>query len=501
MGVDPMNFETGGFRMTTTYRAYLLVSVSLTLFSTAMLRAEVLADDPEVVDVGGRRELFVDHFLIDRLDGTRLKLHAPEAREKVFTMDRPWEGIYSGYFTVLSHGDRYRMYYRGMPEARHTLDTEVTCYAESEDGIHWTRPELGLFEVQGTRKNNVILARHRACHNFAPMFDTNPAAPDAERYKALGGTGQPGLIALASPDGIHWKEIQKEPVITEGAFDSQNVSFWSDSEQCYLCYFRIFKDSKRWISRSTSEDYRHWTKPVEMKLDGKPRQHLYTNQTTPYVRAPHIYLGVPTRFMPGRRALGEELLEKIGTPKEWNYGNDCADIMLTSTRGGDDFKRTFMEAFIRPGRDPRNWTSRASYAAHGIHPNGEDELSIFVQHNCGYPTSHIRRYALRVDGFVSVNGPFAGGEMLTRPLLFTGARLTINYASSAAGGMRVEIQDASGQPIDGYRAADCIEIIGDEIARIVTWKAGSDVSPLAGKPIRLRFVMSDADLYSIRFVD
>ncbi|NQT11793.1 MAG: hypothetical protein HQ582_03530, partial [Planctomycetes bacterium] len=271
-------------------------------------------------------------------------------------------------------------------------------------------------------------------------------------------------------------------------------------EECYVAYFRIFKDGKRWVSRSTSDDFRNWNEPVEMGLDGKPRQHLYTNQTTPYVRAPHIYLGTPTRFMPGRRALSQETLEKIGTPETWNYGNDCADILLTSTRGGDDFKRTFLEAFIRPGRDPRNWTSRASYAAHGIHVTGPDELSLFVQHNCGYPTSHIRRYVLRLDGFASVNAPFTGGEMLTKPLTFTGDRLTINYASSAAGGLHVEIQDPSGKPIEGFKADDCDEVIGDEICRTVSWKGSGDLAPLAGKPIRLRFVLRDADLYSIQFV-
>jgi len=453
----------------------------------------------EAVDVGGRRELFVDHFLIQKMDGVRLRLHAPEAREEVLRFDRPWEGIYSGYVTVLRAGDRWQMYYRGMHEARHALDTEVTCYAESKDGVRWTKPELGLFEVGGSGKNNVILARHRACHNFAPMLDTNPNCPDSERYKALGGTGAPGLVALVSGDGVHWKDVQKEPVITKGAFDSQNVSFWSETEQCYVAYFRIFKDGKRWVSRSTSDDFRKWSEPVEMGLDGKPRQHLYTNQTTPYVRAPHIYVGTPTRFMPGRRALSQEVLKTIGTPQTWNYGNDCADIVLTSTRGGDDFKRTFLEAFIRPGRDPRNWTSRASYAAHGIHVTGADELSLFVQHNCGYPTSHVRRYELRLDGFVSVNGPFEGGEMVTKALKFTGDRLTINYASSAAGGMHVEIQDASGRPVEGFAMGDCDEMIGDEIRRVVTWKGSGDLSSLAGKAIRLRFVLRDADLYSIQF--
>ena len=115
--------------------------------------------------------------------------------------DQPWEGLYCGYETVLKDGDLFRFYYRGMPVARHTLDVEVTCVAESRDGIQWTRPKLGLFEVQGTKDNNVVLARHRGCHNFAPFIDANPPPAD-QQYKALGRTGAPGLTAFASPGGI-----------------------------------------------------------------------------------------------------------------------------------------------------------------------------------------------------------------------------------------------------------------------------------------------------------
>ena len=184
---------------------------------------------PQAIDIGSRRELFVDDLLIDRLAGTRLELHPPQPREIVLKFDQPWEGLYSGYETVLKDGDVFRFYYRGMPVARHTLDVEVTCVAESRDGIHWTRPKLGLFEVHGTKDNNVVLARHRGCHNLAPFVDANPAAPAEQRYKALGGTGAPGLIAFTSPDGLRWQELQKEPVITKGAFDSQNNAFWSES--------------------------------------------------------------------------------------------------------------------------------------------------------------------------------------------------------------------------------------------------------------------------------
>jgi hypothetical protein len=238
---------------------------------------------------------------------------------------------------------------------------------------------------------------------------------------------------------------------------------------------------------------------VNLELDGKPREHLYTNQIHPYPRAPHIYLGLPTRYFPGRRVVTDEEAERIGTPKKWNYVNDCTDILLTTSRGGTDFKRTHLEAFIRPGTDLRNWTSRANYAARGMVQTGPEEMSIYIKHNSGYPTCHMKRYTIRPDGFVSVNAGYAGGEMITKPLTFKGDRLTINFSSSAGGGLRVELQDVDGKAIKGYTLADCPEIIGDKIERTVSWKGGADVSALAGKPIRIRFAIKDADLYSVKF--
>jgi hypothetical protein len=89
--------------------------------------------------------------------------------------------------------------------------------------------------------------------------------------------------------------------------------------------------------------------------------------------------------------------------------------------------------------------------------------------------------------------------MVTKPLTFTGGELEINYRTGAAGSVRIEITDADGMPLAGFTVADCPEIIGDEIERVVTWKAGSDVASLAGKPVRLRFILADADVFSFRF--
>ena len=96
---------------------------------------------------------------------------------------------------------------------------QLTVYAESQDGMSWTKPSLGLFEFEGSKQNNILWMGEGA-HNFAPFKDTNPDAPPSERYKALAGGP---LLALKSADGIHWERMQEEPVISDGKFDSQTL--------------------------------------------------------------------------------------------------------------------------------------------------------------------------------------------------------------------------------------------------------------------------------------
>jgi hypothetical protein len=457
---------------------------------------------PLSLDIGSRLELFVDSYLIDKLDGTSLRLHSPRPAEVAIRFDRPWEGNHAGYCTVIKDGDTYRLYYRGLPGTGDVdgTDAETTCYAESSDGVRWTKPNLGLFAVNGTRENNVVLAGMKPCsHNFSPFIDTRPDTPLSERYKALGGLAPGGLHAFVSPDGIHWKRLQDKPVVTSGAFDSQNVAFWSKTENCYVCYLRTWTNGVRWISRATSKDFLKWSAPVAMDFGGAPPEHLYTNQTSPYYRAPHIYVATAARFMPGRRVLSDDRLRTIGVDlKSW-LKDDCSEVVLLSSRGSRRYERTFMEGFVRPGLGDTNWVSRTNYPALGIVQTGPTEMSMYVQRDNGQPSHHLRRYTMRIDGFASINAPYRGGEMVTRQLAFAGKELIINYATSAAGGIRVEIQDENDKAIPGYVLADCAEVIGDQIERVVSWKAGSDLSKLAGRPVRLRFVMKDADLYSLRF--
>lgn len=455
------------------------------------------------IDLGHRRELFADRFLIDRLDGCEHRLHSPHPTGTVLRFNAPWEGAFTGYATVIRDGSRLRLYYRGSPIAgRDGAETEVTCYAESTNGMDWTKPMLGLFDVHGTRSNNVVLAGQSPfSHNFAPFLDDRPGVPAGERFKALAGTTDTGLHGFISADGLHWSRIREAPLIRKGAFDSQNVGFWSAAENRYVLYLRTWSQGEfagfRTISRSTSTNFLDWTEPVPMTFGGTELEHLYTSQTHPYFRAPHLYVALPMRFVPGRRVLSDAQARSLGVDP--GYAGDAAETVFMTSRGGTAYDRTFLDGFIRPGPDPGNWASRAGLSVLGVVQTGPAEMSVYKQAHYAQPSAHLIRYTLRLDGFASVHAPFQGGSFTTRPFRFSGSELSLNLATGAAGGVRVEVQDAGGQPIPGYTRADAIEQAGDEVDRVVAWKAGSSVASLAGREIRLHFSMKDADLYAVQF--
>jgi hypothetical protein len=464
------------------------------------LKGSNLPGGDKTVQLGSKREIFVDYYLVDKLEGCQIVKYFPIDRGPVLSFDNPWEGIFCTYSTILKDGEFYRAYYRGGSERVPYSNGEFTCYAESKDGIHWIKPDLKLFQINGSYNNNVVLANEAPVHhNFSPFIDKNPNTLPDQKFKALGGTSREGigLIPYISPDGIHWKKLQKDGVIKIGKFDSQNVAFWSESEKYYVCYFRTLNNGFRSVSRTTSPDFIHWSDPVAMTFGDTPLEHLYTQQTSPYFRAPHIYIAIGGRLMPGRQVLTEEQAKALHVNP--GYFKDCSDAYLMSTRGGSVYDRTFMEAFIRPGIGLDNWVSRSNYPALNVVQTGPTEMSIYVNQDYAQPTAHLHRYSLRLDGFTSISAPYKGGEVLTKLFTFSGNHLEINYSTSAAGEIRFEILDMEGNPVPGFKMEDSQVIIGNEISRIVQWKGQKSLQELAGKPVRLRIYMKDADLYSIRF--
>ncbi|MDY0169494.1 MAG: hypothetical protein RBS80_23330 [Thermoguttaceae bacterium] len=453
-------------------------------FAVAFVGLCAAAYGAEPVDIGSRLELFVDELLVDHLRGdARLHLHKPEPQEVVLTTDAPWEGNTSAYFTVFHDGDLYRMYYRGShydTTTRKRTHREVTCYAESTDGIRWTKPELGLFEFEGSKANNIIWDG-QGTHNFTPFKDANPDCPPEARYKALAGGGG-GLRALQSADGIRWSLMAEKAVITKGAFDSQNLAFWDAARGRYADYHRGFRDGVRDIMTCTSADFLTWTEPEWLEYPGAPKEHLYTNAILPYERAPHILIGFPTRYLPKTQQV---------------------EPTLMAGRDGRTFHR-WTEAIIPVTAPEDREGNRSNYMAWGMLrlPGADRELSMYASeaYYTG-PDSRMRRFTYRVDGFVSLRANAEGGELLTRPITFAGGKLVLNFATGEGGSVRVEVQDAGGTPIDGFALADCAPLSGDEIDHAVRWQTGGDLRALAGRPIRLRIVLANADVYSLRFTD
>lgn len=437
----------------------------------------------EPTDIGSRRQLFVGQDLIAEMKNVRQFLHEPVRREIAIKPEHPWEQEGVSYMVAFKDGDRFCAWYRANSAAFGKAKRQArTAYAESQDGIHWIKPKLGIIEFNGSKENNLVWDGGPG--NLAPFRDDNPDCKPEERYKAVARSQD--LYALVSPDGLRWKLAAKNPILTEGMFDSHNIAFWDHVAQQYVAYTRgvrregklgrgmlsKFRGGVRWVRRAVSKDFVNWTEHLPIKTGDAPREELYTNATIRYDRAPK----------PG-----------------WKFGNGVNDIVFLSSRDGIHFDRTFMEAFIRPGLDPGNWHERSLYMERGILQTSPTELSLFCMQNWRLTTVHIRRYTLRPDGFVSIQAGYQPGILTTKPVRFTGHELRLNFSTSAVGWLKVALLDGSGDPIPGFTLKDCPEIYGDQLDGPVKWMG--NIGKLAGRPVTLQFQLSDANLYAFRFAE
>ncbi|HEY1082204.1 MAG TPA: hypothetical protein VGE29_08080 [Prosthecobacter sp.] len=467
----------------------------LLLLSAACLSA---AEPAEPRDIGSRWELFLDSWLVASQNGVERVLHEPVRREVVLKTDQPWEGPACGYFSAIQDGKKVRLYYRGSTGGPDNSQSQVTCVVESTDGIRFTRPKLGLIEVNGSKDNNVVW-RGVESHNMAVFLDRNPAAKPEEKYKALGGVKEPGknwlqgetpggLYAFGSADGLHWHKIRTETVLSKGTFDSQNVAFWDAPRNRYASYSRIFTNKIRDIQSSHSANFLDWGEATgNLYEDGVPREHFYTSATVPCPTAPHVLVAFPKRYVPGRK--------KVPSHPE----RGVSDTVIMSSRDGVHWDRSFLEAWLRPGPDQGNWTERSNMVTSGIVETSPTEWSLYASEHYRTPSHRLRRLSIRKQGFASMHARAGKGEFVTHPFRFEGKRLLLNSSTSATGSIQVEIQDTTGKPIPGFALADMPEMYGDEMEAEARWKKNPDLAQLSGKEIRLRIAMRDADLYALRF--
>jgi hypothetical protein len=431
--------------------------------------------------IGARTQPMVDDYLIDRLIGSaKLVVQKPTPREVVLTADSPWEGNVSAYYTVFRDGNKFRMYYRGHhfdEKMKKPAHREVTCYAESTDGVHFTKPNLGLFEYDGSNKNNIVW-NGPGCHNFTPFLDENPAADPSSRYKAVTFI-KGGLLAIGSSDGIRWNLLAEKPVITKGIFDSQNLVFWDPHIKKYREYHRALRGGVRDIMTATSDDFLHWPDPDFLDYRDAQPEHLYTNTIRPYPGIPEILVGFPTRFLPK---------------------TEQTEPIFMVSRDGLTFRR-YSDAVIPPTATANRDGNRSNYMAWGlVQVPGDNDWSVYAKEAYYTGTgSRVRRFTYRADGFAALSADAKGGEAITRPVQFTGSKLVLNCRAAPKGSIRVELQDTDGQPISKFALADSQPLTSDSRDAVGSWNSGADLASLSNNPLRLRFVLNDAELFAFRF--
>ena len=462
----------------------------------------------------------------------------PVRRENTLVLDKPWEGDGCDYHHTVYDKKKhlYRMYYLGMqmfhPDGTlyHTSDVRVCCL-ESRDAIHWKRPNLGIVCYNGSTDNNIVLESSMlpelsGIDNFFVAEDTRPDPPVKGRFKAVmlytkkcpDGSTKPILASFTSDDGYHFERFGT--VTEEGRFDTLNTILWHEKTGQYLCYIRSFHDKdtgaeydpSRGISLNDyvrdirvlrSVDFIHWTKPERLRLSSREDFPLYTNCVSVYPGS-SMLVGLPTRYnerhewtdafevLCGR----EKRLERM--KKDRRFGLALTDCLFMCS--ADGVKWTISdEAFLRPGPEQSgNWVYGSCYPSVGFieTPSSvkgeENELSFYAfdNHWMSDPTV-LYRMTLRKDGFVSRHAGYAAKKVTTKPFLYEGGELHLNFSTSARGYVKAVLTDIE----SGVSRSSC-EFFGDSTDKPVSM---GDLSAFTGKAVRLELTLSDADVFAFEF--
>lgn len=478
------------------------------------------------------RFLCWDKKLIEKEENLLLFPHKPEKKNIALLCDDEWEGVHNGYGCTVRVGDTIRLYYRAATEKIIITEnapnngggTNVICVAESRDGITFKKPNIGHYEYNGTTYNNIVFMREKEIDNFSVFYDNNPACPENKKFKALAAEytdGKALLRCYLSADGYAFREGAVLPLY--GSFDSFNLAFWDEETNQYFLYFRAFhpvgkpeeaqddiikSDDVRDVRLATSKDFKEFTTHGCIRFEeGQEETPLYTNQIEKYYRAKGTFIGFPVRYTDRKEEYEsfEDMPladQRAATVKKYGRtGTAITDCLFMTSSDGYTFNRRD-EALLTPGPEARNnWRYGNCYTAHGIvetaaeEEGASNEISIYATENYRMKNANFRRYTIRLDGFYSWFGSYKGAEILTKPITVTGERLSVNFASSCAGGMKIALCDEGGSPLEGFTSAT---LFGDSTDRTVRF--AGDPKALVGKAVRLKITLKDCHLYSFAFI-
>ena len=480
------------------------------------------------VKITTERQLFVDDYLIATRSDLSRQLHQAKRHASnpvLYLGENPWEQGDSGALIVRRDEKTglFRMWYgmRMFIKAENGLTYRApTCYATSSDGVHWEKPNLGIFKFGKDKNNNICLPQGAIEGLFYHPQDPTPD----KRYKALvwhdphgqdAYAPQEGFYLYWSPDGLHWKGDNQRCIMPmgmgkefpdipcPGVGDSTNFQ-WDAKLKKYVANTKFYLARiGRVAGRCESDDLIHWGRPrMVLYRNGfdEPDTEMYERTTFPYES---MWIG-PTRVMHGQKSF-------IPKPP------------ISDVRPG--FKQVAVE--LTASRDGRNWT-RVCPGQHLIPLGGkdtwdedylngpatppllvDDELWFYYQgairwerlKAIGHPDPkgghmHIGLAKLRRDGFVSLNGGDKPGTVVTRPLTFEMGTLYVNAEIADGGYLKAELRDAAGTVVQPYSLTDCNPVTGDVMQAAVKWAGTSELVRPQDQSLRLVFQLKKAKLYS-----
>lgn len=479
----------------------------------------------EAVRVGSRNQIFLDgRFLAERSD-VRITVQPPRktgernivAGVHAMFPGRPIEVTdgpeSSAYLQVMENDGVYRGF-------RYV----------SKNGVDWEWATEEVLDA-GDFAYGIRDSVHPKLTAYGVVF-RDPDAPSRERYKIVSGWRN---AVFASPDGREWAALHEgvfpQEALYPGGMDSQNVAFHDAAQGGYVAYVRVNQrvavDSQhlarcgpsgvcfvRAVGRSVTEDLASFPMPEvvlepdarDPHFDGLQEADFYMPQVLKYPHAQDAYVMFPNRYLHYRPwFLAEDL--SIYAPEGGRLNTGPLDIGFASSRDGVRWERYDRKPLIPLGPEGA-FDSWGIYPVRGLIFSGDEMWLYFVtwdshlapkQGHKFRPT--VSRTVFRRDGFTAVEAAYTGGEFTTPPMRFSGSELRVNVDTSALGLLRVEIQDQSGEPIQGFRLEQCDRIhTTNSTSKIVRWLGQSNVAALAGQPVRLRFELRyGAKLYSFRF--
>lgn len=493
-------------------RKHILAAWLLIVVWGSLALAEGPADS-DLAPVGLRKQLFLDDYVVaetahvTRELGQVTKAHGGRP---VLVADKPWEQ--ADVFrlgSVMRDGDRFRMWYQ--------LNDDLFGYAESPDGLRWTKPNLKLREYEGSEVNNLLLD-NLGVNCFLDLHETDPM----HRYKSAYGPSTPPYAACLahSPDGIHWTPYNDGKPVTGRAADTLNQLLWDENAGLYRLYTRTDYGKGRYagtldedrgtrdmVNPDVKANPSGWRTVHEWKFDREgrwefKRRQVYSLNTTLYEG---VQLGLIWCYeWPGQLGEGPYDIDK-------RHERDIMNCYLATTRGDAmwDLSWVYAEKPLIPrgpdGSFDKDWIQPSPNIVtwqdqHWIYYGGSRERHDIYRIREGLTRWQcaIGLATLRLDGFVCLAAKNEPGTITTRPFRLEGSQLELN-ADTRNGKLLIEMLDETGTLIRGLTQNDAVPLCDVDGLRLqARWQGVADLAGLKGKVVRLKFHLQNARLYAFQ---